>query len=264
MYDRTLYACERTEAKAADGTLVPVSLVYRRDLKQADAPQPLFLYAYGSYGACMEPSFGANRLPLLDRGVVYAIAHIRGGGEMGRSWYEDEGKCEFLRPAETLTLAQSGVRSGLAMMSADPLSSVKPFLLPLRPHQAQHVHRLHRHGAEPGGRRVDHARYAGDRGAQRRRASHGRGAEHGAAVVQGGGGGRAVRGHHGDDGGPVHPTHRGRVVRVNTAASETAGSFGGGRPGGRRQQRAGDVRCITRDAKDGSSALALLSVFAST
>lgn len=95
MYDRSLYACERTEAKAADGTLVPVSLVYRRDLKQADAPQPLFLYAYGSYGACMEPSFGANRLPLLDRGMVYAIAHIRGGGEMGRSWYEDGGKCEF-------------------------------------------------------------------------------------------------------------------------------------------------------------------------
>jgi len=92
-YDRSLYACVRTAAVARDGSEVPLSIVYRSDLrKQKSGPQPLFLYAYGSYGSCMEPSFVANRLPLLDRGVVYAVAHIRGGGEMGRHWYEDQGK----------------------------------------------------------------------------------------------------------------------------------------------------------------------------
>ena len=90
-YDRTLYTTERTSATARDGTEIPISLVYRTDMRK-EGPGPLHLYAYGSYGLSMEPSFSMTRLPLLDRGVTYAIAHIRGGGEMGRPWYEDHGK----------------------------------------------------------------------------------------------------------------------------------------------------------------------------
>jgi oligopeptidase B len=90
-YDPALYATERLSATAPDGTAVPISLVYRRDLRRDQPqpqPQPLLLYGYGSYGAPSDPQFGAHRLPLLDRGVVYAIAHIRGGGDLGRSWYQ--------------------------------------------------------------------------------------------------------------------------------------------------------------------------------
>jgi oligopeptidase B len=90
-YDPARYATERLLAKAPDGTAVPVSLVYRRDLRPdgpGKGPQPLLLYGYGSYGVPSDPGFNASRLVLLDRGVVYAIAHIRGGGDLGRSWYE--------------------------------------------------------------------------------------------------------------------------------------------------------------------------------
>lgn len=87
-YDPARYATERISARAADGTAVPISLVYRRDLRR-DGAQPLLLYGYGSYGAPTDPGFNSARLALLDRGVVYAIAHIRGGGDLGRSWYQD-------------------------------------------------------------------------------------------------------------------------------------------------------------------------------
>ncbi|RLN83336.1 hypothetical protein BBJ28_00023355 [Nothophytophthora sp. Chile5] len=87
-YDRSLYKSERVEARASDGTMVPISLVYRADLRTRDR-QPLHLYGYGSYEIPIDPSFVSSILPLLDRGVIYAIAHIRGGGEMGRTWYED-------------------------------------------------------------------------------------------------------------------------------------------------------------------------------
>lgn len=86
-YDRSLYKSERVEAKADDGTVVPISLVYRADMRSKDR-QPLHLYGYGSYEISIDPSFVSTILPLLDRGVIYAIAHIRGGGEMGRTWYE--------------------------------------------------------------------------------------------------------------------------------------------------------------------------------
>lgn len=89
-YDPSLYATERTWARATDGTLVPVSLVYRKPLVK-NATRPMLLYAYGSYGSSTDPSFSSNNLSLLDRGFVYAIAHIRGGQEMGRYWY-DQGK----------------------------------------------------------------------------------------------------------------------------------------------------------------------------
>jgi oligopeptidase B len=91
-FDPANYVSERLWATSADGTRVPVSLVYRADLRAAGggAPQPLLLNAYGAYEICSDASFGytQNRLPLLDRGFIFAIAHARGGGELGRAWYE--------------------------------------------------------------------------------------------------------------------------------------------------------------------------------
>lgn len=82
------YVTERLYATAKDGTLVPISLVYKKGF-QKDGNAPLLLYGYGAYGATMDPSFSSSRLSLLDRGFAFAIAHIRGGQEMGRQWYED-------------------------------------------------------------------------------------------------------------------------------------------------------------------------------
>jgi oligopeptidase B len=89
-YDPARYGTERLWARAADGVRVPISIVYRKPLTR-DGTRPLLLYAYGSYGASTDPTFSSNIVSLLDRGVVYAIAHIRGGQEMGRWWY-DQGK----------------------------------------------------------------------------------------------------------------------------------------------------------------------------
>ncbi len=93
------YQSEKHMAKAADGTLIPISLVYKKGYKK-DGSHPLLLYAYGSYGYSMDPYFSSARLSLLDRGFAFAIAHIRGGQEMGRHWYE-EGK--FLKKINTFT-----------------------------------------------------------------------------------------------------------------------------------------------------------------
>lgn len=87
-FDKNNYVSERVYATARDGVQVPVSLVYRKGTKK-DGTSPLLQYAYGSYGSSTDPSFSSNRLSLLDRGFIYAIAHIRGGQEMGRRWYED-------------------------------------------------------------------------------------------------------------------------------------------------------------------------------
>ena len=87
-YVPTDYVTERLYATAKDGTKVPISLVYKKGL-QRNGNNPLLLYGYGSYGVTTEPTFNAARLSLLDRGFVYAIAHVRGGQEMGRQWYED-------------------------------------------------------------------------------------------------------------------------------------------------------------------------------
>lgn len=87
-YDASLYTTERIWATAADGTKIPVSLLYKKGLRK-DGSAPLYQYAYGSYGSSSEPSFRSNIFSLVDRGFVYAIAHIRGGQEMGRHWYED-------------------------------------------------------------------------------------------------------------------------------------------------------------------------------
>ncbi|MCU1374756.1 MAG: Oligopeptidase [Actinomycetia bacterium] len=123
-YDPELYATERQWATAPDGTKVPISLVYRKD---REAGGPALLYGYGSYEASMDPGFSSIRLSLLDRGFVFAIAHIRGGGEMGRRWYLD-GKMlkkrntftDFIASAEHLvaegwtTPAQLAIRGGSA------------------------------------------------------------------------------------------------------------------------------------------------------
>jgi len=82
------YEAKRLWAKAPDGVLVPISLVYKKGIK-LDGSNPALIYAYGSYGSSMDPYFSATRLSLLDRGFVYAIAHVRGGQELGRKWYED-------------------------------------------------------------------------------------------------------------------------------------------------------------------------------
>ena len=86
-YDPSKYATERVWAPARDGTRIPVSLVYRKDFRK-DGSAPLLQYGYGSYGASMDPAFSLTTVSLLDRGMVYAIAHIRGGQEMGRAWYD--------------------------------------------------------------------------------------------------------------------------------------------------------------------------------
>ncbi len=86
-YDPAQYQSERAFATAADGTKIPISVVYRKGITR-DGKNPLLLYGYGSYGLSTEPAFASDRLSLLDRGFIYAIAHIRGGGEMGRPWYE--------------------------------------------------------------------------------------------------------------------------------------------------------------------------------
>ena len=126
------YATERLYATAKDGTKVPISLVYKKNKFQKNGQSPMLLYAYGSYGSSTDPSFNTNRLSLLDRGFVFAIAHVRGGQEMGRQWYED-GKMfkkkntftDFIDCAEFLTknkyankkkvFAQGGSAGGLLM-----------------------------------------------------------------------------------------------------------------------------------------------------
>ena len=87
-FDKNNYESKRLWAKATDGTMVPVSIVYKKGFTQ-DGKAPLLLYAYGSYGSSTDPYFRSAILSLLDRGFVFALAHVRGGSEMGRYWYED-------------------------------------------------------------------------------------------------------------------------------------------------------------------------------
>jgi oligopeptidase B len=113
-FDRALYASERVHATAEDGVQVPVSLVYRID-KRKEGWNPLFVYGYGAYGYALPIGFSGNRLSLLDRGVVMAYAHTRGGGDLGKSWH-DAGKMlvkrntftDFIAAVEHLTAAGYG------------------------------------------------------------------------------------------------------------------------------------------------------------
>ena len=88
-YDASLYATERLWAPSRDGKRIPVTVAWRRDKARPDGSAPLLVHGYGSYGYSMDASFGANRISLLDRGFVYAIAHVRGGADMGQAWFED-------------------------------------------------------------------------------------------------------------------------------------------------------------------------------
>ncbi|XP_065868634.1 uncharacterized protein [Euphorbia lathyris] len=99
-FDSSNYVTERKWATASDGTQIPITTVYNKNLVKFDGSHPLLLYGYGSYEICIDPTFKASRLSLLDRGFIFAIAHIRGGGEMGRQWYEN-GK--FLNKKNTFT-----------------------------------------------------------------------------------------------------------------------------------------------------------------
>jgi len=125
-YDPTEWVTERLWAGAPDGTQVPISLVHHRELRR-DGSAPALLYGYGSYEHSVDPVFRSTRLSLLERGFVFAIAHVRGGGEMGRRWYED-GKLahkmntftDFVACAERLVEAgytspdRLGIRGGSA------------------------------------------------------------------------------------------------------------------------------------------------------
>jgi oligopeptidase B len=88
-FDKNNYQTERVWATARDGVRVPISLVYRKDFFKQDGSGPMLLYGYGSYGATVDPTFNSPQLSLLDRGFVFAIAHIRGSQALGRQWYED-------------------------------------------------------------------------------------------------------------------------------------------------------------------------------
>jgi oligopeptidase B len=140
-YDRRDYISSRLWADATDGSRIPVSIVHRADLDRS-APAPLLLYGYGSYEATVDPYFSIARLSLLDRGVIFAIAHPRGGGAMGRLWYED-GKLaakqntftDFIAAAEALVahgyttpelLAARGGSAGGLLMGA--VANLRPDL----------------------------------------------------------------------------------------------------------------------------------------
>ena len=111
-YSAVDYSVERDWAQAEDGTRIPITLIRRRDAAQ---PAPAVVYAYGSYEISMDPSFSYSRISLLDRGAVWAIAHVRGGGELGRQWYES-GKKEHKRRTFTDAVAATrhlGARSDI-------------------------------------------------------------------------------------------------------------------------------------------------------
>jgi oligopeptidase B len=120
-FDRNNYVSERVFATASDGTKIPISLFYRKDVKDK-AKAPLYLYGYGSYGYPLPASFSASRLPIADRGVVVALAHIRGGGELGKPWH-DAGKMmekkntfsDFIAATEYLVANGYGAKDRVAI-----------------------------------------------------------------------------------------------------------------------------------------------------
>jgi oligopeptidase B len=120
-YEATEYVSEGLHATAPDGTTIPLSVVYRRDTPR-DGTAPLLLYGYGSYGISVPVSFNSNRLSLLDRGVIYAIAHVRGGGELGKPWH-DAGRMhkkrntfmDFIASAERLIALRYTARDRLVI-----------------------------------------------------------------------------------------------------------------------------------------------------
>ena len=120
-YDASQYVSERLHAATADGARVPISLVYRRDTP-LDGTAPLLLYGYGSYGLSVAVNFSSNRVSLLDRGVIFAVAHVRGGGELGKPWH-DAGRLrqkrnsftDFIAAAEHLIARRYTASEGLVI-----------------------------------------------------------------------------------------------------------------------------------------------------
>ncbi len=138
-FDRSNYRSERIQVTAADGVKIPISLVYREGMKR-DGTAPLFLVAYGSYGYPYPVSFSPARLTLLDRGVVIAIAHIRGGGEMGKVWH-DEGRMlkkmntftDFIAAAEHLVSECYGAKGRLVIEGGSAGGLLMGAVMNLRP-----------------------------------------------------------------------------------------------------------------------------------
>ncbi len=138
-YDPARYTSERVFATAGDGTRIPISLVYRRGLARTGRA-PMLLTAYGSYGSPSSVTFSSNRLSLLDRGVVYALAHIRGGGEMGKRWH-DEGRMlnkmntftDFIASAEHLIAQRYTTSSRLAVQGGSAGGLLMGAVTNLRP-----------------------------------------------------------------------------------------------------------------------------------
>ncbi|MGD0628949.1 MAG: S9 family peptidase [Terracidiphilus sp.] len=138
-FDRTLYASERIQATAPDGVKVPVSLVYRKD-KREPGRNPLYVYGYGSYGYSLPLGFSSNRLSLLNRGVVMAYAHIRGGGDLGKPWH-DAGKMlvkrntftDFIAAVEHLTATGYGDPARVAIEGGSAGGLLMGAVVNLRP-----------------------------------------------------------------------------------------------------------------------------------
>ncbi len=176
-YDPAGYRTRRITAPAPDGTAIPVTIAYRAGLPR-DGSAPCLLYGYGAYEDCEWPEFSLPVASLLDRGYLYAVAHVRGGGEGGRRWWL-EGRL-------------------------DP--------------QADHVHRLHRGGRRAGRGPVGGGRRDRLPRPVRGRPAAGRGLLDGAAALAGGGGRGAVRGRRHHHARPHHPAHHQRVGRVGRPA----------------------------------------------
>jgi len=145
-FDAKNYVSERIEATAKDGVKVPISLVYKKGLVK-DGKAPIYLYSYGSYGFSTEPTFDPTRLVFLDRGVVYALAHIRGGSDMGRQWYLD-GKLmkkkntfsDFVACADYLVQQKYGARDRLAIEGRSAGGLLIGAVLNLRPDLCKVAH----------------------------------------------------------------------------------------------------------------------------
>jgi len=139
-FDATRYGSERVWVEAADGVRVPVSVVYRRDLFKRDSKNPIYIYGYGSYGYPLPIGFSVSRLSLLDRGVVIAYAHIRGGGEMGDSWH-DAGKMmvkrntfsDFISVTEQLVAKGYGAKDRVAIEGGSAGGLLMGAVVNLRP-----------------------------------------------------------------------------------------------------------------------------------
>jgi oligopeptidase B len=138
-FDRNQYTEEQIYAKADDGAEIPISLFYRNGFQQ-NGSAPILLTGYGAYGLCEESEFGSERLSLVDRGFVFAIAHIRGGGELGRTWYED-GKLlkkkntftDFIRCAEYLVEQKYGSPQALAISGGSAGGLLMGSVMNMRP-----------------------------------------------------------------------------------------------------------------------------------